>query len=370
MASVLDDRLIKAGKAGRALGAELGLLRLVGPRVRWAQHRERTAQARLGDPTAAFYEEIWAEAAGECGAQMEDLGDEFLELRRGNARTRVRRNLVGLDNPVTLELAGDKPLVHRLLTEAGLPVPDHLAFDVGEPREALSFLERQADPCVVKPARGTDRGTGVTGGVRTREDLLRARLRASRWGSRLLVERRLKGQIYRLLVLDGVLLDVVRRSPPRVTGDGVSTVAALAAAENRRRIDALGAAGFSLLELDLDAVLALRAQGLTLRSVLPAGREAEVKTATSQNRAEENETVRDIAAAIAAEAAAAAGVVGARLAGVDVVTPDRTAPLGEAGGAILEVNTTPGLNPHYLVADRAGAARVAVPILSALLGAR
>ena len=91
---------------------------------------------------------------------------------------------------------------------------------------------------------------------------------------------------------------------------------------------------------DLDAALTLRAQGLTLRSVLSAGREAEVKTATSQNRAEENETVRDLAAAIATEAAAAAGVVGARLAGVDVVTPDRTVPLGEAGGAILEVNTS------------------------------
>jgi cyanophycin synthetase len=150
----------------------------------------------------------------------------------------------------------------------------------------------------------------------------------------------------------------------------VSTVAALVGRENRRRIDARGKSGLALLELDLDAVLALRAQGLTLRSVLPTGREAEVKTATSQNRADENETVRDLAAAIAEEAIAAARVVGARLAGVDVVTPDRTVPLAEAGGAILEVNTTPGFNPHYLVADRARAERVAVPILRALLGAR
>jgi D-alanine-D-alanine ligase-like ATP-grasp enzyme len=52
---------------------------------------------------------------------------------------------------------------------------------------------------------------------------------------------------------------------------------------------------------------------------------------------------------------------------VDVVTPDIGRPLAEAGGTIIEVNGTPGFQYHYQVADRAGATRVAIPILERVL---
>ena len=56
------------------------------------------------------------------------------------------------------------------------------------------------------------------------------------------------------------------------------------------------------------------------------------------------------------------------MAGVDLVTADLSRPLAESGGAILEVNGTPGLHYHYEVADRPSATHVAIPILRALLG--
>ena len=40
-------------------------------------------------------------------------------------------------------------------------------------------------------------------------------------------------------------------------------------------------------------------------------------------------------------------------AGVDVITPDAALPLDEAGGAICEVNTTPGYYYHYKTAGEA-----------------
>jgi D-alanine-D-alanine ligase-like ATP-grasp enzyme len=57
-----------------------------------------------------------------------------------------------------------------------------------------------------------------------------------------------------------------------------------------------------------------------------------------------------------------------RLAGVDLITTDLTASLHATGGVIIEVNGGPGLHHHYHVADRAGATRVAIPILRRLLG--
>jgi cyanophycin synthetase len=59
--------------------------------------------------------------------------------------------------------------------------------------------------------------------------------------------------------------------------------------------------------------------------------------------------------------------VGLRLAGVDVITPDASRPLEEAGGVVAEVNGTPGIHHHYHVADPANATRVAIPILGKVL---
>ncbi len=219
----------------------------------------------------------------------------------------------------------------------------------------------------MKPADGFS-GRGMTCGVRTRRELAIAARRAAGYSSQVLVERMVLGASYRVLLLDGEVLDVIRRDPPGVRGDGRSTIAELIAAENRRRVAAGSQAGFARLELDLDLVLTLRRAGLRLRSVPPAGVEVKVKTAVSGNAAIENETVRSpVSPELLREAVAAAETLGVRLAGVDVITTDLSRPLAETGGAINEVNTLPTLLHHLYVADPAAAPRVAVPILRLLL---
>ncbi len=96
------------------------------------------------------------------------------------------------------------------------------------------------------------------------------------------------------MFLDGELLDVVRRRPPRVTGDGHSTIEALIAAENWRRVARRHQALLRLLRVDLECVLTLQAQGLTLASVLPKGRTIHLKTVINQGTIDDNETVRDV----------------------------------------------------------------------------
>ena len=51
---------------------------------------------------------------------------------------------------------------------------------------------------------------------------------ASRYGKRLLIENQAAGTMYRLLFLDGQLLDTVRRLAARVVGDGRSSIRELA----------------------------------------------------------------------------------------------------------------------------------------------
>jgi cyanophycin synthetase len=142
-------------------------------------------------------------------------------------------------------------------------------------------------------------------------------------------------------------------------------VAELIAAENLRR---LARPGGTIITVDLDALLCLRNNGFGLASVPSPGTMLAVKGIPSQNSVEENETIRELDPDVVQVARSAVEAVGLRLGGVDLVTTDPARPLDESGGAIVEVNGTPGLHYHYQVADPSRTDRVAVPILARLLG--
>lgn len=318
----------------------------------------------------AWYRRMWEQTADAIGAEVEELSDGHLVIRRNGEETLVSGHRVMLDHPATIALALDKALVHRMLVARGVPVPEHVDLVSSDRAAGSDFIARAPGRCVVKPADGAG-GGGVTCSVESADDLERAWLAAAQLSSRVLVERAVAGDEYRLLFLDGRLLDVVRRAPPTVRGDGRSRVGDLIATENQHRLDDGGRSEVTrLLHVDLECELTLRGNGLSLRSVPDEGRKVAVKRAVSDNARSENVTVRDLSEEIVAAAATAARHTRLRLAGVDLVTPDPTRPLGDANGAILEVNGTPGLHYHYQVADRDGATPVAVPILDALLSGR
>jgi D-alanine-D-alanine ligase-like ATP-grasp enzyme len=346
---------------GAASGLDAGLRQL----VMTGNNANISAEARR-----ATYRRLWREAATEVGAECRELGSGFLEIRRDGAMTRVHEATVMLESAIARVLALDKTLTLRLLREAGVPTPDSVALLRGEYRLAEGLLDDAPHGCAVKCAFGTAGGDGVTCGVRSRKELRLAARRSSLWDDRILVERMYAGSVHRMLFLDGELIDVVRRQPPSVSGDGRSSIAELIRAENNRRFAAGGDEGLLLLRIDLDCALAIRHGGRTLSTVPAAGEVVVVKTATNESAAREGETVRGpVAPEVVDEASRAARAIGVRLAGVDVVAPDLGRPLAESGGVILEVNGTPGLHHHYHVAEPERATRVAVPILSALLAA-
>jgi cyanophycin synthetase len=241
-----------------------------------------------------------------------------------------------------------------------------VVFDAHELAPALAFLERSEGPVVAKPAGSTGGGAGVAGSVTTGDDLARVCLASARWTRRLLLEQTIEGREYRLLFLDGELLGAVERHRPRLRGDGRASIAELVVRENLRRVGDPDGRYLRAIRMDLDLELTLRRQGATLGTVLPDEVSIELKTAVSENAPDENETAVDLAPAVVADSARAARAVYLRLAGVDIVTPDPSRGLAEAGGAVLEVNSPPGLHYHYLVAEPERAV-VAVPILERLL---
>ena len=295
-----------------------------------------------------FYRTIWSDAATALGATIVDLGDSLLEIRTESGTLRILEYYTSLDDLVTLRIAGNKPLVHRLLRERGLPVPSHCVCDFDDFKTASQFVGGSHSSFVVKPARSTAAGNGVTAGVRGARGLVRAMAFAGAYCGEVLIERQVEGDDYRLLYLDGELLDAVKRLPPGVDGDGSSSVLRLIATENERRRKQGFEASQTFIKTDWELRQTLKRQGLRLRSVPRAGEHVKLKSKINENNRAENKAATELVCASLVRAGSiAAATLGVRLAGVDVVTPDPLVPLEECGGAIIEVNTTPGLHFHY-----------------------
>jgi cyanophycin synthetase len=299
-----------------------------------------------------FYAAAWEEAAARLGASATSLGGGILEIEKGGRRLRARGNLTSVDDPVTLALVGDKLAVHRLLSRAGIPVPRHLALAPADMRDPGGILRRLRTPLVVKPLADTGGGMGVSTNVVGKGELVRAIAWARAFGQRVLVEEQVAGGCYRILLCDGQLVDAVLRRPPCVVADGATTVRGLVARENRLRLEAGSLRAQVLLREDPDMRATLRRQGLGLGSRPAAGASVQLKTAINENRAEENEAaVAALCGEIIETARRAAELTGLRLAGVDVITTDPSAPLEATAGVVLEVNASPGFHYHYRRAD-------------------
>lgn len=320
----------------------------------------------VGREHVAFHERLWREAAEELGASCTPLGWGIMEIELAGVRTRVVENVTAIDDPVTLAVMHNKPLTHRILTDAAIPVSRHAVFTLADARPAKRFLESTSGDVVVKPASGTGGGRGVTTGIRTQWQLAHATANASVYCDDLLIEQQQEGDNYRLLYLDGELIDAFVRRSPAIVGDGRSTIASLVDQANETREKSGVIEAQSLLTVDLDMKRTLNKQGLSLRSTPAKGTVVPLKTVINENRGVENVTARHLLhPSIIADGARAVRALGARFAGIDLITRDPAVPLHESGGVVIEVNGTPNLYYHYHKAD--GATPIATLLLRRLL---
>jgi cyanophycin synthetase len=331
----------------------------VGQQVRAALPGPRTVYVseRVGE-----YRAYWSEAAATLGATFRDIAPGIWEVRRGDNRTRLVNFITQCDDPVLLQLAGDKAFGYELARASGVPIPDHRVVTLGMVEEAAQFIRQVDGPVVVKPAAGSSSGLGVTTGVRTRRGLFSALALASLHGDRIIVERMVPGESYRILYLAGRPVHAVRRRGIRITGDGRRSVRELVAA-----------AGHQAQLSDPMVPLTLATQGLSLTAVPQADKEVLARglpgaAATRELRTVYDESVLDrCGPALLCEGLAVVRALGSELAGVDVITTDPAVSLRESGGAFIEINTTPGIHHHYVTeADRRSGA-VAVEVLEHLL---
>ncbi|MGH6947387.1 MAG: Mur ligase family protein, partial [Kiloniellales bacterium] len=276
-----------------------------------------------------------------------DPASRKVQLGHGCRQAHMMETVTSNCTAIASAITGDKSLNNRLLSRLGLPVARHAIVD--NPQQALAAARQIGYPLVVKP-RGGGQGKGVTVGIETEEALLRAVQEAQRFHKLVMIEGFVFGKDHRLLVVAGRFLAGAQRVPGGVTGDGRHSVAELVEIANRDprrglRFQKL----MTFIDMNPEAGRVLAAAGLTPESVPEEGQWVALRRtaniSTGGTAIDVTEITHQDNRAMAERAAQA---VGLDVAGIDFLTPDITRSYREVGGAILEINRSPGLRPHWL----------------------
>src|SRR5205823_1807486 len=102
-----------------------------------------------------------------------------------------------------------------------------------------------------------------------------------------------------------------------------------------------------------------------------AGSTIAIKRAVNENAAPQNHVVTgQVHRSTVALGSRVVSDLGIRLAGVDILSPDISQPLAANGGCFGEINTTPGLHHHYLIAETRKGPGIAEILLEHLFATR
>lgn len=301
------------------------------------QLRELTDDLRLGPSTACI-----VDAADDRDIPTIRLSeDNLVQLGYGARQRRIWTAETDHTSAIAESISSDKDLTKSLLEACGVPVPEGRLVDSAE--EAWEAAESIGLPVVVKPCDG-NHGRGVFTNLMTQAEIETAYAVAVDEGSGVVVERFIRGDEHRLLVVGNRMVAAARGDAATVVGDGISTIDELIESQlnsdPRRGRDEDHPLNF--IRLDSAAMLELSRQNLAPDSVPDAGRQVLIQ----RNGNVSIDVTDSVHPSTAATVALAARVVGLDIAGIDLVAEDISQPLQGQRGAIVEVNAGPGLLMH------------------------
>lgn len=293
----------------------------------------------LGPSTACI-----VDAATERGIPSMRLTDgNLVQLGYGVNQRRIWTAETDQTSAIAEGICSDKDMTKQLLQSCGVPVPEGRLVE--SPEDAWEAAEDIGVPVVVKPL-DANHGRGVSAELMTREEVEAAYQVALNEGSSVIVERFIRGNEHRVLVIDGKVAAAARGESLFVVGDGRSTIRSLIDSQlntdPRRGATEDYPLDLILLEKEPAILLELERQGYEPDSVSAAGKRVMVQ----RNGNVAFDVTDDVHPDVAAAAILAARIVGLDIAGIDMVTEDISRPMEEQGGAIVEVNAGPSLLMH------------------------
>ncbi len=322
--------------------------------------RELREASRLGPSTGSIVEE----AASRNIPWIRLNKYSLCQLGYGANQKRIQATVTSETSSIGVELACDKEDTKFLLEQAEVEVPK--GDIISRERSLKEACDYVGFPLVIKPIDG-NHGRGITVDIQNYDEALVAFHAAKEVSRRVIVEKYITGEDYRLLVINHVLVAAAKRTPAHVVGDGKSTVRELVDKVNKDPRRGYGHENvLTMITINDLTKTILKDQGLTEDSVIPEGERLILKDTANLSTGGTAEDVTDIVhPANVAMAERISKIIDLDICGIDIMTSDISKPLSETGGAVLEVNAGPGFRMH--LAPTTGLPRnVAAPVVDKL----
>jgi cyanophycin synthetase len=322
--------------------------------------RELREADRLGPSTGSIIEE--AESRGIPWIRLNKYS--LCQLGYGANQKRIQATVTSETSSIGVELACDKEDTKHLLEQAEVEVPK------GEIISKESSLKEACDyvgyPLVIKPIDG-NHGRGITVDINTYEHALEGYHEAKEVSRRVIVEKYITGEDFRLLVINHVLVAAAKRTPAHVIGNGKNTIEELVAEVNKDPRRGYGhEKELTAITINSLTQTIIADAGYTVDSVLPDGKRLILKDTANLSTGGTAEDVTDrVHPANVSMAERISKIIDLDICGIDIMASAISKPLSETGGAVLEVNAGPGFRMH--LAPTTGLPRnVAAPVVDKL----
>jgi len=269
----------------------------------------------------------------------------LVQLGTGCYRKIIRATITQNTSYLAVENTDDKYMTYKMLEEMGVPVPRRITTN--NINEALAFFHEINKPLVIKPSKGY-RGKRVNVHLDTEEKIIKAFFWAKSYTDDVIVQEFIKGDTFRVLVINGKYVAAARLIAPFVVGDGVKTIKELIDELNALPEREFGDKGkLSKVEIDEDTIKILDIKGYKLTSVLEKDKKIYLRNSGNMRLGASSVDVTDIVnknTIFVCERIAK--ILNLDVTGIDIISENIAQPLHENGGKIIEINAAPDFRMH------------------------
>lgn len=259
-------------------------------------------------------------------------GKSFLITRK----FRIAKNFISIAGAT-----GYKDLTYTLLRRQALPTPTTVFFfrknftkeDVKKKLVDIDF------PIIIKDSTGSN-SRGIFPYVKNLQEAQAILNKEIQNFRSLIAQEMIFGKEYRILMLGNKTIGALEMIPPRVFGDGKSTIMQLIEKKQKHT--------HRKTLIDQTLKIILKEQGFSLKHILGVGEIASIKKSSSLAEGGETRDVTDLVnKKIVSICAQASDAIGDYLAGIDIICEDVLADPDTQTFGILEINGKPDIYIHY-----------------------
>jgi cyanophycin synthetase len=248
------------------------------------------------------------------------------------------------NSPNARRIADDKVLTKNILIKHNIPTPKfHFWVSNKSDIYNINKLKKLKFPVVVKPIDGTY-GYNVVVDIKTMDKAVVTIKEQVSNGHKVMIEEMVRGDIFRILVFAGKVIDIYKKEPGYVIGNGISTVNELINQQNHEKkiIN-----GIPVRDIEWDYI---KYQGYEKQSVIPINTKVEVTHAANVNNGAVVTPIKlsDVHPANLDMFIKINKICNLNLNGIDFITHSLSIPYTR-DGSVIENNARPGVQGHQLM---------------------